>query len=146
MSFTTRLRRTLLTAALAAGAVTAIVPATSSANAIGYAYWGGFSASPGGITIRVPAGQLSHTLLGSGTWVSADRATAASVAPLCDPSIVFTYGNGAMTINGGTIYGCSPGGTFTGAVNRAVPRGNACATLYVKRGTVRVAQQCHYVH
>lgn len=118
-------------------------PKQSHASAIGYSYWGGFTWN----SVYIPAGQLDHTIIGSGYIINSDSATFVSVGNLCDPSVRFTYGNGSMTMNSNVHWGCSHIGLWTSSwYNWKAPRGDACAELWAKNWSIRVTRQCHYVY
>lgn len=140
----TRVRAALALAA--AALLLAVLPATSHATARGVQYWNPFSVSIGGQTVGIPSGQLVHEINGKGYRVNWDGANFASGANICDPSMKFTYGNGALYINGNVHWGCSRVGQWKYHLNRDMPRGDACAELWSKNWRVRVARQCHYIH
>lgn len=138
-------QRMTLSFALAVAAL-AIVPAAGQATAIGYEYWGGFDANIKGQTVRIPAGQLTHEINGKGLHVNWDGANFASAANLCDPSMRFTYGDGAKRVDGNVHWGCSHVGQWKYAMDFDAPRGTACAELWTENWERLVAKQCHYVH
>ena len=133
-------------AALAASAALAVVPATAGATAVGYQYWGGFTANIGGQSVGIPAGQLTHIIRGSGYHVDWDGANFGSAGNLCDPSMRFTYGNGSQHIDGNVHWGCSHVGQWKYSIDRDMPRGDACAELWVKNWRRMITRQCHYIH
>ena len=122
--------------------LTALVPASAHASAVGYEYFG--TRQIGGWTI--PSGQLTHVINGSGYHINWDGANYATAGNLCDPSMRFTYGNGAYYINGNVHWGCSHVGQWKYTLNWNAPRGSACAELWTQNRRVMVARQCHYVH
>jgi hypothetical protein len=138
--------RSLATSLVAVLIAFAAVPAASHASATGYQYWGGFTANIGGQNVGIPAGQLTHIINGSGYHINWDGANFASVANICDPSMKFTYGNGAYYLNGNVHWGCSRVGQWKYVLNWNAPRGSACAELWAKNWRIRVARQCHYVY
>jgi hypothetical protein len=123
-------------------ALAALAPAPAHATAYGIQYFGTFNV--GGWT--VPSGQLAHLIEGSGLRVNTDGANFAVAGNLCDTSMRFTYGNGARHIDGNVHWGCSAVGQWKYAINQTMPRGDACAELWMKNWRARVARQCHYVH
>jgi len=146
----TRLKRTRVIAGLliATGAVLLLgaLPEISYASAIGYQYWGGFTANIAGQSVGIPAGQLTHVINGNGYHINWDAANFGSAGTLCDPSIRFTYGNGKYRVDGNVHWGCSHVGQWKYTLNWNSPRGSACAELWAKNWRVVVAKQCHYVH
>lgn len=128
--------------ALAAMAlVPAAMPATSEASACGYQYWGSFVFRD----IPIPKGQLTHCINGSGLHVNWDGANFASGGNLCDSSMRFTYGYGAQHVDGNVHWGCSHVGQWKYSINRNVPRGTACAELWIYNWQKMVTRQCHFV-
>ena len=122
------------------------IPATSYASASGVQYWGAFNVNIGGQSVPIPSGQLVHVIDGSGYHINWDGANFASAANICDPSMRFTYGNGAYYLNGNVHLGCSRVGQWKYALNWNAPRGSACAELWANNWRVLVAKQCHYVY
>jgi hypothetical protein len=137
---------TLILGVVMALSVFVAAPATSHASATGYAYWGAFKVSIGGQTISIPSGQLTHIISGSGYHIDWDGANFGSAANICDPSMRFTYGNGAYRMDGNVHWGCSRGGQWKYTLNWDAPRGDACAELWAKNWQIRVARQCHYIY
>ena len=131
----------LLVALAAMALVPAMMPATSQASACGYQYWGSFVFRD----IPIPKGQLTHCINGSGQHVNWDGANFASVGNLCDSSMKFTYGYGSQSISGNVHWGCSHVGQWKYALNRDVPRGQACAELWIFNWQKMVTKQCHFV-
>lgn len=123
----------------------ALWPQSSHASAYGIQYFSGFAANIGGQTIRIPAGQLAHWISGNGLFVSWDGANFASAGCIGDPSMRFTYGYGAVRINGSVHWGCSHVGQWKYTINRNMPRGSACAELWAHDWRILVARQCHFV-
>lgn len=121
------------------------VPGVTHASAYGIQYWTKFNVTISGNTIGVPAGQLAHLIEGKGLYITTDGANFASAANLCDTSMRFTYGNGSQKIDGNVHWGCSKVGQWKYALNRNMPRGDACAELWAKNWQILVARQCHYV-
>src|SRR4051794_16993127 len=132
-------RYMLASAALAFSVWVGAAPANATAD--GYQYWGQFTFE--GVT--VPGGQLYHRIEGDGYHVDTDGANYGSVGNLCDASVRFTYGNGAKHIDGNVHSGCSHVGQWKYKVNQNMPRGDACAELWVKNWRRLVAKQCHYI-
>jgi len=124
----------------------AVTPMVSLASATGYEYWGGITANIGGQSVGIPGGQLTHTINGKGYHVNWSSAHFLSGGNICDPSVRFTYGYGALRIDGHIEPGCSREGLWRYDNVGKVPRGNACAELWAKEWRVLVARQCHYVH
>jgi hypothetical protein len=137
-----RTRVLALVLALAAMAlVPAAMPATSQASACGIQYWKAFDFQG----YPVPKGQLTHCIRGNGTHVEWDGANFASAANLCDSSMRFTYGNGSRSISGSVHLGCSHVGQWKYTVNQNMPRGEACAELWILNWKRMVTKQCHHV-
>jgi hypothetical protein len=137
-----RTRLLALVLALAAIAlVPAAMPATSQASACGYEYWGAFVFRG----VPMAKGQLTHCIRGNGRHVEWDGANFAAAGNLCDSSMKFTYGNGSESISGNVHEGCSHVGQWKYALNRDVPRGKACAELWISNWERLVAKQCHNV-
>lgn len=126
----------------------ALVASTTSsqATATGFQYWGGVSVNVGGQTIGIPAGELVHTIDGTGYYINWNAAQFTSAAVLCDTSMRFTYGNGAYELKGNVHWGCSRYGYWGYWLKWHAPRGSACAELWAKNWRVLVARQCHYVY
>jgi hypothetical protein len=99
-----------------------------------------------GQSVGIPKGQLAHLIKGKGYYIEWDAANFGTYPNICDSSMRFTYGNGSQRIDGNVHWGCSPIGQWKYALNRNVPRGDACAELWAKNWRVRVARQCHYVY
>lgn len=123
----------------------AVTPMVCMATAVGYQYWGGFTANIGGQSVGIPAGQLTHIINGEGYHVNWDGANFGSVGNICDASMSFTYGYGKVRYDGDINRGCSLKGQWKYTINADVPRGDACAELWAKERRVLVARQCHYV-
>jgi hypothetical protein len=139
-------KRTRVLALIVAMAAMALVPAmmhpaTSEASACGYQYWGSFVFRD----IPIPKGQLTHCINGSGQHVNWDGANFASAGNLCDSSMKFTYGYGSQSISGNVHAGCSHVGQWKYSLNRNVPRGQACAELWIYNWQKLVTKQCHFV-
>jgi hypothetical protein len=123
-----------------------IVPATSHASANGIAYWDAFNVKIGDQSVPIPSGQLLHVIKGKGYYIEWDGANFASAANICDPSMRFTYGNGAYRLDGNVHWGCSLNGQWKYYLKWNAPRGSACAELWAKNWRILVAKQCHYIH
>lgn len=137
-------RRWFLALALALATlavVPAVVPATSHASAGGYEYWGAFVWKD----IPIAKGQLYHYISGKGQHISWEAANFGSVGNLCDTSVKFTWGYGAQSYAGNIHTGCSHVGQWKYSFNRNVPRGSACAELWMHGWRKMVARQCHFV-
>jgi hypothetical protein len=126
-------------------AVLAVAPAASQASAVGFAFWGGFDFNLLGQTIRVPAGTLDHDISGNGLYVSWDEADALAAGNLCDASIRFSYGYHTRVINSVVRWGCRHALDWKIFLNRNMPRGSACAALWIEDWRQYVTEQCHFV-
>ena len=88
----------------AVGVLTCLIvmvsPIATHASAVGIQYWGTFTVNVDGQSINIPSGQLTHEINGKGYHITWDGANFISAANLCDPSIHFTYGNGAYELRG----------------------------------------------
>jgi len=152
----TALRKTktakLLGIAMLALTLVAATPGTTSANAVGQQEWGGFTVPlpKTGIPIGIPAGTLTHTIVGKGTYIKWEEAHYRSYAPLCDTQMRYTYGNKTKIMYDDIHRGCFIAGAWSHSPNQSLPRGSACAELWTKvlqpGGGVVVARQCHYIH
>ena len=123
-------------------AVMLIAPAVSQATAIGYSFWGAFHWKG----FSIPSGALEHEISGFGLYVNWDGADFVSAGNLCDSSIRFSYGYHKEWINGNVHRGCSHGGVWKYSLKRNVPRGTACAALYIYDWRHFVTEQCHFVY
>jgi len=115
-------------------------------GAYGIEYWNAVSTSILGIPLYIPGGQLAHLIEGNGNRIDTDGANFASIGTLCDTSMRFTYGNGSHKLDGNVHWGCSKVGQWKYRLNWDAPRGNACAELWAKDWSKKVATQCHYIH
>jgi hypothetical protein len=145
-----KIARLIVIAVLALTALIAVSGTSYAAtsrpeSAYGIQYWGGFHVNIGGQTIGIPAGQLAHWISGDGYYVSWDAANFASVGNICDSAMRFTYGYGALRLNGGLHKGCSHVGQWKYTLDRRVPGGSACAELWADDWRILVARQCHFV-
>lgn len=138
------LKRSILALPLAI-AVLAVAPGASQASAYGIEYWGGFDFNIFGQTVRVPGGQLAHTISGQGQYVSWDAANFLSVGNVCDSSIRFSYGYHTRWFNSSVHWGCSHVGAWKYSLRRNEPRGIACAALWIYDWRHYVTEQCHFV-
>jgi hypothetical protein len=138
-----RIRTRLAVAAAAIGMSAAVVPAPAQASAGGYQYWGATPFALKGVTI--PSGQLYHYISGSGLRINWEAANFASAGNLCDSAVKFTYGYGSQYFWSNTSYGCTRAHQWKYTLNRTVPRGKACAELWVYGGRKYLTKQCHFV-
>jgi hypothetical protein len=140
----------MLTVALVLSALVA-VPAMSDVNGwfgtptSGDQFWGGITMNIKGQAVGIPTGKPPHEITGSGAHIEWDYANFGSVGNLCDPSVRFTYGNGAHSFDGNVHWSCSHVGEWRYKVNFNAPRGDACVELWAKNWQILVAKQCHYV-
>jgi hypothetical protein len=121
---------------------TLLVPAMAHASAVGIEYWKAFEVAG----YPIPGGQLTHLIEGKGTHIDEEGANYASASNLCDSSIKFTWGNGAQSYKTPVRSACSRVNQWKYKFDKNVPKGSACAELWVKNWKHRVARQCHYVH
>ena len=145
LSVPARVRRFLLPALAAVTVAAALVPSAASASSLGYSVWGGFGVNVGGQHVGIPQGYETHSIRGSGQWVSSDYVSFLDAGTLCDPAVKFVYGYGSEVVSGGIHYGCLHFSQWTGLVNAWAPRGTACAQLYADDWRVFVTQQCAFV-
>lgn len=138
------LKRSVLAVPLVIAAL-AVAPAASQASAYGLAYWGGFNFNIFGQTVKVPSGQLAHWISGKNLYVSWDAANFLAAGNLCDSSIRFSYGYHTRWFNSSVRWGCTHVGTWKYYLYRFVPRGSACAALYIYDWRHYVTEQCHFV-
>lgn len=131
---------------IAAALTPAIIPSTSHAGATGTSFFGPFNASVGGQTISIPTGKMFHQISGTRTFVADSLASYTAAWGICDTSMRFTYGNGAVVYNSAVRRGCLVTGLWTVAPRRYMPRGDACAELWSKDWRIRITRQCHYVY
>ncbi|MBW3609332.1 MAG: hypothetical protein KY463_13490 [Actinobacteria bacterium] len=134
----------VVVAALLAGA---LAPNPASASATGYAFWAPFGINIGGQTIGVPSGQLTHVIVGSGTYISRERAHILTKPGFCNWRVDFVYKNVHnrvyRRIGTRTKYGCDTQRWAPTVYPGRVRRGTACAQLY--RSGVFVVKQCHSI-
>ena len=136
------MRTMLAAAAVLAGSGMDASMSGAEARAYGIEYFG--VREVGGY--KIPSGQLAHLIEGKGFRIDTDGANFGVAGNLCEPSVRFTYGNGAVRVDGNVHRGCSAVGQWKYSMNRNVPRGSACAELWAQNWTRFVAKQCHYVH
>jgi len=132
--------RALLFAVLAL-ATLAVLPAKSQASAYGYQYWGTFMWKD----IPIPKGQLVHAIEGDGRHIDRQGANYISYGNLCDTSLKFTYGYGSHFWKTPIKRGCRPVRAWKYKFDWTVPRGKACAELWMDGWRRKVTKQCHFV-
>lgn len=124
-----------------------VLPATSQADAYGWAYW--TATWTGGIKV-IPAGQLFHAIQGSNGFVTTHGANYIAGGSLCNTSVRWRWGvvktKHAEAWWSYTRGGCSAVRAWKYTINRRVPLGVACAELWKDNRTVKVVTQCHTVH
>lgn len=133
----------------------AVTPTASLATAVGVEYFGraqkidtsaGAKGAGVSTSFNVRQGRLYHELVGRGLWVDGHGVWFKYTGTICEPSVKFTYGDGAMQRKGSVHRKCLPTAFWFHVVKRNVPKGDACAELWAKDWKVLVAKQCHYVY
>ncbi len=138
-TLTTKLAKTVGALALVF-AVLLATPLAASANAYGFAGWGGAhldvkinrgGVEVGPIRLWIPGGKLGHGIVSNGARIYSDKAEFETLNPfdhLCEYSVRFTYGYGAYETYTPFSETCSPNGGWEVTYNGwEAPAGKACA-------------------